>query len=138
MATVTSTSIPQGALRNRKLQQQQQQPPSAAPPADSPISSGSTTPSFLPDGPIKEAKKDLSIESLLAEAGAKPGATSVDDWPVPADTDWTQPASTLLRDGTARAHVNAENSAGAVALTQGQLDLQEYVRWLAILWRVYE
>lgn len=57
---------------------------------------------------------------------------------MPEDIDLTRPASDLLREGTARAHVNAENSAGAVALTQGQLELQEYVRWLAVLWRVYE
>lgn len=82
--------------------------------------------------------KELTIELLLAQAGAKPGSRDVDDWPLPDDIDLTRQASELLREGTAAAHVNAENSAGAVALTQGQLELQEYVRWLAILWRVYE
>lgn len=48
------------------------------------------------------------------------------------------PISTLLRIGTRRAHVQAENSDGAAGLIKGELEMKEYVRWLVILWRVYE
>lgn len=54
------------------------------------------------------------------------------------DLDLDLPISTLLREGTKRAHVQAENSAGAEALVKGELPLEEYIKWLAILWRVYE
>lgn len=52
--------------------------------------------------------------------------------------DLDLPVSTLLREGTKRAHVQAENSAGAEALVKGELPLEEYIKWLAVLWRVYE
>lgn len=55
-----------------------------------------------------------------------------------SDLDLDLPISTLLREGTKRAHVQAENSAGAEALVKGELPLEEYIKWLAILWRVYE
>lgn len=55
-----------------------------------------------------------------------------------SDLDLDLPMSTLLREGTKRAHVQAENSAGAEALVKGELPLQEYIKWLAVLWRVYE
>ncbi|WVR08916.1 hypothetical protein IAU60_005975 [Kwoniella sp. DSM 27419] len=54
------------------------------------------------------------------------------------ELDLNQPVSTLLRLGTQRAHVKAEHSAGAAALVQGHLGLEEYVRWLAVLWRIYD
>jgi heme oxygenase len=51
--------------------------------------------------------------------------------------DLTLPASALLREGTKLAHAKAEHSAGAKALARGQLDLKEYIRYLAIVWQVY-
>ncbi|KAK8844172.1 hypothetical protein IAR55_006966 [Kwoniella newhampshirensis] len=54
------------------------------------------------------------------------------------DLDLNLPISTLLKLGTQRAHVKAEHSAGAAALVQGGLGLEEYIRWLAVLWRIYD
>jgi heme oxygenase len=54
------------------------------------------------------------------------------------DLDLDLPISTLLKEGTKRAHVQAENSAGAEALVKGELPLEEYIKWLVVLWRVYE
>lgn len=108
--------------------------------------SGSTspataTPSFEPNAPASVIpSKDLTLQALLYESGAGDGIrpATVDDWPLPDDLDFSRPVSELLRKGTQRAHVAAEHSDGAVALTTGQLELQEYVRWLAVIWRVYE
>lgn len=52
--------------------------------------------------------------------------------------DLTQPVATLLRLGTAEAHERAENSQGAGWLTRGELDKSEYVRFLMMLYHVYE
>lgn len=54
------------------------------------------------------------------------------------ELDFDDKISTLLKEGTARAHVQAETSEGAGALIKGELELQEYIRWLAVLWRLYE
>ena len=54
------------------------------------------------------------------------------------ELDFNEKISTLLKEGTARAHVQAETSEGAGALIKGELELQEYIRWLAVLWRLYE
>lgn len=56
----------------------------------------------------------------------------------PADVDWSQPISTLLKAGTATAHEKAEHSEGAGWLTRGELDREEYVRFLMMLYHVYE
>jgi len=45
--------------------------------------------------------------------------------------------ATLLRDGTAIAHENTANSKEAGWLTRGELDKDEYVRFLIILWHIY-
>lgn len=50
----------------------------------------------------------------------------------------TKPLSDLLRAGTATAHEQAENSEGAKWLARGELDKDEYVRLLIMLWCVYE
>ena len=55
-----------------------------------------------------------------------------------ADLELSQPVSGLLREGTSKAHVQAETSDGAAALVKGELPLQEYIRFLAVLWRIYE
>lgn len=53
-------------------------------------------------------------------------------------TDWTRPLSELLRQHTADAHVTVESSDGAKWLTSGELDETEYVRFLMMLYQVYE
>jgi heme oxygenase (biliverdin-producing, ferredoxin) len=52
--------------------------------------------------------------------------------------DWKLPLSTLLKVGTAVAHETTENTKGASMLAHGQLDKDEYVRYLIMLWHVYE
>jgi heme oxygenase (biliverdin-producing, ferredoxin) len=55
-----------------------------------------------------------------------------------AALDFSLPLATLLRTGTASAHEGAENTQGAGLLTRGELDKEEYVRFLMMLWHVYE
>jgi len=117
-------------------------PPGHPTPSETPTpSSSSVTPSFEPNAPASVVdSKNVTLQKLLYESGAGDGIhpATVDDWPLPDDLDFARPVSELLRKGTQRAHVAAEHSDGAVALTNGQLELQEYVRWLAVIWRVYE
>lgn len=98
----------------------------------SPLVSPPYTPSFQPN----------SFEASYAKANqAKPIDVSLDQFDLNdlgAELDLGDSISKLLRVGTQRAHVNAEHSKGAEKLLKGELGLQEYVRWLAILWRVYE
>ena len=56
----------------------------------------------------------------------------------PDNTDVSQPITTLLRNGTAEAHERAEHSEGAGWLTRGELDREEYIRFLMMLFHVYE
>lgn len=88
------------------------------------------TPSFTPNAPAQFiSDKDLSLKELEKDAKQAEQAS---------DLDLDLPISTLLREGTKRAHVQAENSAGAEALVKGELPVEEYIKWLAVLWRVYE
>ncbi|EIW65791.1 hypothetical protein TREMEDRAFT_16632, partial [Tremella mesenterica DSM 1558] len=57
---------------------------------------------------------------------------------LPEGLDLNEEISDLLREGTKRAHMKAGDHKGAMALVRGELDIAEYVRWLAILWRVYD
>ncbi|KAI0786230.1 heme oxygenase, partial [Abortiporus biennis] len=52
--------------------------------------------------------------------------------------DLSLPISTLLKTGTAAAHEKAEHSQGAGWLTRGELDREEYVRFLMMLYHVYD
>ena len=54
------------------------------------------------------------------------------------DVDYAQPIADLLRKETAAAHEAAEHSEGAGYLTRGELDKEEYVRFLMMLYHVYE
>ncbi|WRT69241.1 uncharacterized protein IL334_006225 [Kwoniella shivajii] len=98
------------------------------------------TPSFSPNTPT-ENPFNATIQptngngktQYSARGGGGGGGESVSD-----ELDLSQPVSTLLRLGTQRAHVKAEHSAGAAALVQGGLGLDEYIRWLAVLWRIYD
>jgi hypothetical protein len=88
------------------------------------------TPSFTPNAPAEYiTDQDLSLKQLEKDAKKAEKASGL---------DLDLPISTLLREGTKRAHVQAENSAGAEALVKGELPLEEYIKWLAVLWRVYE
>ena len=54
------------------------------------------------------------------------------------DLDFSQPLATLLRESTRHAHETAENSVGATAILGGRLTTDEYVRYLMMLWHIYE
>ncbi|KAJ9103727.1 hypothetical protein QFC21_002187 [Naganishia friedmannii] len=101
-----------------------------------PTPGGSTvvTPSIvLPPELRPLAKSNLSFMSSGSSAAAGKDAQSdaVDA------LDLSLPLSTLLRESTKIAHTQAEHSPGAIALAGGTLPLQEYVRYLAMLWVVY-
>jgi heme oxygenase len=52
--------------------------------------------------------------------------------------DLSLPIDSLLRVGTSKAHEDAENSQGGVRLVKGELDKEEYVYFLMMLWHIYE
>ncbi|WVQ81402.1 hypothetical protein IAT38_003526 [Cryptococcus sp. DSM 104549] len=87
-------------------------------------SSTPLTPSFAPNTPSNEHPPHPKVHEHGPDG-------------IP-ELDLRQPVSTLLKLGTQRAHVKAEHSAGAAALVQGALGLEEYIRWLAVLWRIYD
>ncbi|WWC91044.1 uncharacterized protein L201_005984 [Kwoniella dendrophila CBS 6074] len=99
------------------------------------ISNSSTpleSPSFSPNTPINEDPIGTG-KPKPKQHSARGNKHSLD-----GELDLNQPVSTLLRLGTQRAHVKAEHSAGAAALVQGNLGLEEYIRWLVVLWRIYD
>lgn len=53
------------------------------------------------------------------------------------DYDFSLPMASLLRIGTSKAHEAAEHSQGGVRLVKGELDKEEYVYFLMMLWHVY-
>lgn len=57
---------------------------------------------------------------------------------MPSVVDLSEPIAAILRKGTAEAHEQAEHSQGAGWLTRGELDREEYVRFLMMLYHVYE
>ena len=56
----------------------------------------------------------------------------------PIFVDFSLPLAELLRKGTAIAHEEAEKSQGAAWMVRGELDREEYVRFLMMLYHVYE
>ncbi|KAI0670880.1 hypothetical protein C8Q78DRAFT_1069604 [Trametes maxima] len=52
--------------------------------------------------------------------------------------DLSLPVADILRKGTAAAHERAEHSQGAKWLARGELDKEEYVRFLMMLWHIYD
>lgn len=56
----------------------------------------------------------------------------------PIYVDFTLPLAELLRKGTAIAHEEAEKSQGAAWMVRGELDREEYVRFLMMLYHVYK
>ena len=101
------------------------------------MSSPLMTPSFEPNMPIELEVTEPSIVSLLRQSEGHDYKADLALLDVP-ELDFNDKISSLLKDGTARAHVQAETSEGAGALIKGELELQEYIRWLAVLWRLYE
>ncbi|KIL67978.1 hypothetical protein M378DRAFT_159228 [Amanita muscaria Koide BX008] len=51
--------------------------------------------------------------------------------------DYSQPLATLIRKGTIKQHDTLSESPGAKLLTSGELSLDEYVRYLMMLWHIY-
>lgn len=94
------------------------------------------TPSFEPNTPLYADSTVPPLIALLQQSRSDP-RDILTELEIP-DIDLSQNISALLKVGTSRAHVEAENSKGAAALVKGELELQEYIRWLAVLWRVYE
>jgi len=52
--------------------------------------------------------------------------------------DFTLPLATLLRESTHEAHETVAKSPGATVMLSGRLSKEEYVRYLMILWAIYE
>ncbi|KAL1743081.1 hypothetical protein HDZ31DRAFT_83670 [Schizophyllum fasciatum] len=55
-----------------------------------------------------------------------------------ADIDLSKPVSTLLKEGTMEAHKDVEHSDAAAQLLSGKLDRAEYVRYLMVLYEIYD
>jgi len=51
--------------------------------------------------------------------------------------DLSQPLSDVLREGTKKAHEEVEVSPAAAAMLRGELDKEEYIRFLMMLWHIY-
>ncbi|KAM6503607.1 heme oxygenase 1 [Amanita muscaria] len=51
--------------------------------------------------------------------------------------DYSQPLATLMRKGTIKQHDTVSESPGAKLLTSGELSMDEYVRYLMMLWHIY-
>ncbi|KAJ7867974.1 hypothetical protein B0H13DRAFT_2064844 [Mycena leptocephala] len=51
--------------------------------------------------------------------------------------DLSQPLSDVLREGTKKAHEEVEVSPAAATMLRGELDKEEYVRFLMMLWHIY-
>lgn len=52
--------------------------------------------------------------------------------------DYSLPLATSLKTATEAAHETASTSQGAGWLTRGELDKEEYIRFLMMLYHVYE
>lgn len=52
--------------------------------------------------------------------------------------DYTQPLAALLKQATSEAHERVEHSPGAGWLARGELDKDEYTRFLMMLYHVYK
>jgi len=81
------------------------------------------------------------IMAIIEPASPAPAASvKIDlDQPMPSVlSNPDLPLSSLLRDGTAQAHEIAEKSEGAKLLVSGELDKMEYIRYLMMLWHVYD
>ena len=57
---------------------------------------------------------------------------------IEAKIDMTQPASSILKTGTVKIHEEIRMSKGASYLTDGELEREEYVRYLMMIWHIYK
>jgi len=55
-----------------------------------------------------------------------------------AEVDMAQPASSILRAGTAKIHEEIRTSKGASYLAKGELDREEHIRYLMMFWHIYK
>lgn len=55
-----------------------------------------------------------------------------------SSVDMSLPLASVLKAGTIKAHEIAEHSSGASRLVNGELDRDEYVKFLMALWYVYQ
>lgn len=53
------------------------------------------------------------------------------------DYDFSLPMASLLHVGTSKAHEDARHNQGGIRLVRGELDKEEYVYYLMMLWHVY-
>ncbi|KAG1843007.1 hypothetical protein DFJ58DRAFT_907459 [Suillus subalutaceus] len=53
------------------------------------------------------------------------------------DSDFSLPMASFLRIGTSEAHESARHNQGGMRLVSGELDKEEYVYFLMMLWHVY-
>jgi hypothetical protein len=101
---------------------------SSSSPMESPSLGPFQSPAFEPNARSSYLSEDhVNLPELLEERDGQDEPT----------LNWNDPISMLLKIGTSRAHVQAEHSEGAKAMLKGELGVEEYIRWLAILWRVY-
>ncbi|KAG8844905.1 hypothetical protein FRB96_002794 [Tulasnella sp. 330] len=56
----------------------------------------------------------------------------------PKSIDFSQPISVLLKDTTRQVHGNVENSPGARALVNGTLSRDGYIKYMFMLWHLYD
>lgn len=81
----------------------------------------------------------IMFQPVVAQADPLPSPSFLpNDISSTPPIDFSQPLSSLLKTSTARAHTNVENSAGARALISGLLPRDEYIKYLFMLWHVYE
>lgn len=52
--------------------------------------------------------------------------------------DLSLPLSDVVREGTKKAHEEVEVSPAASAMLRGELDKEEYARFLMMLWHIYK
>lgn len=52
--------------------------------------------------------------------------------------DFSLPLATIVRENTHEFHERVSKSPGAIALISGELERGKYVRYLMMLWHIYE
>jgi hypothetical protein len=53
------------------------------------------------------------------------------------DYDFSLPMSSLLQVGTSEVHEDARHVKGGIRLVQAELDKEEYLYYLMMLWHIY-
>ena len=96
-----------------------------------PVLQASVDPTLLADR-MREAKSDQATGLPQTEkvSETKPN--------VPDGLDLNKPMSVVLREGTIAIHDEINGSPAAQLLTSGELAKSEYIRFLFMLWHIYE